>query len=109
MRAMRLTLAVLVATSVSMTVVWGVCAAMRPQVAMFTVVATPTGNAIRPVPPPSTVAEDWSLLGAGVSWLMTVGAAAGTGVWRVVQLRRTPVEKNTCETRPEPGRLPSNQ
>jgi len=91
-RPLRLTLLLAVA-SVCMTAVWVACCATRPQVAMFTTVTTPAGLAIKPAPPGPTPTEEWALIGAGVSWLVTFGAAAGLGVWRVVNRKQTRTEE----------------
>lgn len=93
MRPLLLTLLVLVAVSVCMTVVWGVCSAARPQVATFTVVTTPTGLAITPATPRPTPTEEWTLIGAGLSWLVTFAAGVTAGIMWVAKRKRTPREE----------------
>lgn len=105
MRAVRLTLLALVAMSVCMTVVWFGHAVQ-------------TGCVLpEPDAPPAratylaeqTEINGWLMLGAGLSWLVTLGAAIGLGVRRVVDRRRIQTERIAHETRSEPDRLSTNQ
>jgi hypothetical protein len=81
-RPQLLTLAILVAVSVCVTVVG----------LSIDVKVTPTAAAaMRPTPP--NPLEGWASLGAGLSWLVTFGAAVGLGVRWVTNRKRTRTEE----------------